>query len=85
MVYKEEYEDWKMHPVTQRLLRDLKEDLAELAEELTRTAGINPPNDIRNVGRCDAIRGILDWVPVEVRSFTEEDPYVNSLRASSAH
>jgi len=60
MTGRELVEEWKTHPVTEWLIRELKIRSLALTEMLMQEAGRNPVEDARNSGRILEIQDILN-------------------------
>lgn len=70
MVTKDEFEEWKHHPVTKLLKEHLEEQIESAKETLSREAGMNPLADQNLVGGIAAIKDdVLEWKP---EYFTDE-------------
>lgn len=57
---KNEFIDWKRHPVTQQVFSQLEARIAELTESLVANAGIDPANDAKLAGAILAHRDIIN-------------------------
>ena len=57
---KEDFHDWKRHPVTQTIFSYLNSLIAEGKTELAATAGVEPILDSRKAGKISAFQDILD-------------------------
>lgn len=64
-----DFVDWKSNPVTKILFETLHLVIYDLQDELGDSAGSNPIQDREKVGRIQALKEILDWVPTLI----EED------------
>lgn len=60
---REEFADWHRHPVTQFIHEVIKDRLEEGKEELALTAGLDPLQDSRKVGKLMAYQDFLDIGP----------------------
>ncbi len=57
---RKDFIDWKQHPVTQQVFRQLQENANGLKEMLSVSAGINPREDSKMVGAIMAFQDILN-------------------------
>lgn len=58
MSLKQDFLDWKSHPVTKRVFEGLKEQEALLQEQLVQAAGIDSSEDRYRVGYIAALRDV---------------------------
>jgi len=58
MSLKQDFLDWKSHPVTKRVFEGLKEQEALLQEQLVQSAGIDSSEDRYRVGYIAALRDV---------------------------
>lgn len=54
-----EFTDWKRHPVTQEIFKQLADRMIVYTETLIATAGTSPVDDAKNSGAILAIRDML--------------------------
>ena len=60
MITKQDFIDWKTHPVTKEVFASLIERIHQLQEELGGSAGEDVRQDAIKVGAIQACRDILD-------------------------
>jgi len=60
---KADFIDWKSNPVSKIMFETLHLVIYDLQEELGDSAGSNPIQDREKVGRIQALKEVLDWVP----------------------
>ena len=58
MSLKQDFLDWKSHPVTKRVFEGLKEQEALMQEQLVQSAGIDSSEDRYRVGYIAALRDV---------------------------
>ena len=58
MSLKQDFLDWKSHPVTKRVFEGLKEQEALMQEQLAQSAGIDSSEDRYRVGYIAALRDV---------------------------
>ncbi len=58
MSLKQDFLDWKSHPVTKRVFEGLKEQEALLLEQLAQSAGIDSSEDRYRAGYIAALRDV---------------------------
>ena len=60
---KEEFADWKNHPVTKVVMASLAGKIQEVSDDLSQTAGRNPLEDRYKVGAIAGYRDLtlIDW------------------------
>ena len=63
MVNKEEFSDWKKHPVTQALYSAIAGRINDGAKELADCAGVDPLNDRY---KCGMVRAYYEILAVEL-------------------
>lgn len=66
---KSEFVDWKGHPVTQEIFRQLQRRISDLQEMLGESAGVDPRQDAVYVG---AIKAYKDLITIEFDADEEE-------------
>jgi hypothetical protein len=60
---KDEFAEWKSHPVTKALFSYLGEQVDNAKDILSTSAGSNPLADKELVGAIEAAKDVLDWTP----------------------
>jgi hypothetical protein len=70
---REEFVDWKRHPVTQSLLASIFNRIQEGREELGNTAGLDPHQDRLRVGIIRGHQDVLDGLDMFETSFVENE------------
>ena len=63
MIAKEEYSDWKMHPVTKQLYEDMSLRINEFRDMLETSAGLDSIEDSTIRGVLAGFREVLEWKP----------------------
>lgn len=58
MSLKSEFVDWKSHPITKRVFEGLREQEANLLDQLATSAGIDSTDDRFKVGYISALRDV---------------------------
>jgi hypothetical protein len=66
---KSEFVDWKGHPVTQEIFRQLQRRIVDLQDMLGESAGVDPRQDAVYVG---AIKAYKDLITIEHYDEDEE-------------
>lgn len=64
-VSKDDFIQWRQHPVTAHLFFTLRKEIREHEEFLGKHAGMNPPEDRRRCGYILACNEILEFKPEE--------------------
>jgi len=60
-ITKDEWTDWKTHPVTKAFFEAIQYRIDDAKEDLSRSAGLEPDNDNWYRGFCHAYREALEF------------------------
>lgn len=60
MITKEDFIDWKAHPVTKQVFAEIRESIAAGKDEIAASAGINSLLDRERVGKLAGLTALLD-------------------------
>lgn len=69
-ISKEEFDEWKTHPVTQVFLLKLRNEAEQVMLGLANDAGVDPQNDRY---RCGKIHTLIEISNVDYEEFNERD------------
>lgn len=56
---KEDFLEWKQHPVTRRVFEEIQNMIGQGTEELSFSAGQDPGSDRQKVGKLDGLRALV--------------------------
>lgn len=83
MMTKQDYLQWREHPVTQQFYQDMLEVIDTELASLSITAGENPLTDRKRVGAIAGVQWLLDWQPEFIEEGEQDDEF-ESTRSLSA-
>lgn len=74
-VNKDDYLQWREHPVSEAFLAETIEAMDEQLKRLMEDAGKDPITDRYRVGLIAGLRALADWIPMVVLEEKNEDDF----------